>query len=137
MQIIKNQILKLFLGIIICLFVQCQAPQNSNSEKTSEASKNQLSIKTASDSIQMNDIWLIQDMDLEKGDVLKAYKVVGLSSDSLKYVKSKINIDTTQSNWQEDLLIQMNYDPNITYRVHKSVKNKWTESKKMIAVYKK
>jgi hypothetical protein len=140
MKIIKNQALTfsiLFIALALGFF-SCQNSSTNTAEKTANPAKsNVFTKKLATDAIEINDIWLLKDMDLEKGEVLKFYKVTEINNDSIKYVKSKIIIDTTVSDWQSDFTKQLNYDVNISFRVHNSVKDKWLSTQKLIAVYKR
>ncbi len=137
---LKNQLLTtLFVAAIAGVsFTACQN-QSQNSDKKSEVGENKplLTKKTAISEIELNDIWLLKDADLEKGEVLRFYKVIEIKNDSIRYIKSKINIDTTANNWQAELSKQLNYDVNIKFRVHKNVKEKWLTTKRIIGIYKK
>jgi hypothetical protein len=140
MKITKNQSLTFsVLFITLALgFIACQNNTGNSTEKpTNSVKSNVFTKKLASDAIEINDIWLLKDMDLEKGEILKFYKVTEINNDSIKYIKSKIMIDTTVSNWQSNFTKQLNYDVNISFRVHNSVKDKWLSTQKIIGIYKR
>jgi hypothetical protein len=140
MKIIKNQALTFpILFITLALgFIACQNNTGNSSEKpTNSVKSNIFTKKLASDAIEVNDIWLLKDMDLEKGEILKFYKITEINKDSVKYIKSKIMIDTTISNWQSNFTKQLNFDVNINFRVHSSVKDKWLSTQKIIGIYKR
>ncbi len=138
MKIINNQVVKAICFISFCQFALFGC-QNNTAKSTNEATSTKLNPlfnkKSNLDTIAINDIWLVKDADLEKGEVLRAYKISSMSSDSIKYVKSKIVFDTTSKNWQIELTKQLNYDVNIQFRVHKTVKDKWLASNKIISIY--
>jgi hypothetical protein len=140
MKITKNQLLTFSLVFITLasIFSSCQnSTSNSNEKSVNSTKSNVFTKKMATDAIEVNDIWLIKDMDLEKGEILKFYKITEIYKDSIKYVKSKIMIDTNVSNWQSNFTKQLNYDVNIYFRVHNSVKDKWLSTQKIIGIYKK
>ncbi len=140
MKIINNQLFRAFYFLCISQFMllSCQNNPSQTSTKDKQTGPQVLfSTKLNTDTIALNDIWLVKDMDLEKGAIIRAYKISYIHGDSVKYIKSKIPFDTTISNWQTGLIKQMNFDINIQYRVNKSVKDKWIGSKKIIAIYNK
>jgi hypothetical protein len=139
-NMLKNQLLTaLFVVSIAGIGLTACQNQSQNNDKKIEIgeSKPLLTKKTADAEIELNDIWLLKDTDLEKGEVLKFYKVIEIQNDSIRYIKSKINIDTTINNWQAELSKQLNYDVNIKFRVNKNVKEKWLTTQRIIGIYKK
>jgi hypothetical protein len=140
MKITKNQSLTFYVLFITLAFgfIACQNNTGNSSEKPTNSTKsNVFTKKLASDPIEINDIWLLKDMDLEKGEILKFYKITEINNDSIRYIKSKIIIDTTINDWQSNFTKQLNYDVNISFRVHNSVKDKWLSTQKITGIYKR
>jgi hypothetical protein len=139
MKFTENQLLKYFSMCFMfsSMLIACQNNKNTTKDEPTLKKTETLTKKASTDTVEISEMWLLKDIDLEKGEVTRVYKVTELTKDSLKYVKSKIIIDTTKSNWQEEVSKQLSYDVNISYRVSKSVKDKWIESKKIIGIYKK